>query len=490
LNYTGTRVTGSSGGAVFNYDDTGNLTGALDGWTHLYDEQGRLTESTRADGSLFTARYDHTGALVSTRVEHPGGAIERTWSCDEAHLIHEDGSTESYVFLNRHRIAVMRSDGQDFIYHPDPLDHVTCFSRLADGGFGGQVVYYPYGGIALEMAFGAQSRFRYGNHSPLAGTGLLHFGMRAYSPRLGRFVQPDPAVIHKPEGVLRLPRGLHSYAYVIGNPAILSDPYGASWFSDAIDWVGDRLSDAGRAIAGAAEAVAGAIVDAAVAIGGFIADVASAVWDGIKAVAGAIWEGIKWAAGVIWEGIKWLGQALAFLGTWALTIVDFCVTWLNPLNWIALALDQVDHPITNVLSFIIKFARAPLTTTIGLIVGGIGLITGDVENVAFKNGMVVFEWDPGASGFSGMVWGGVAHLWSGDANDPAFEHETYHSYQYVGWGDAFMPVYALTGAWGLISSALAGEPQWSCFGGVSDNYTFGQPLEMGGELIDPSANCA
>jgi hypothetical protein len=36
---------------------------------------------------------------------------------------------------------------------------------------------------------------------------------------------------------------------------------------------------------------------------------------------------------------------------------------------------------------------------------------------------------------------------------------------------------------------MAGNPQWTCFGGVSDNYTYGQPLEMGGELIDASANC-
>jgi hypothetical protein len=124
-----------------------------------------------------------------------------------------------------------------------------------------------------------------------------------------------------------------------------------------------------------------------------------------------------------------------------------------------------------VLSFIIKFARSPLTTTIGLIIGGIGLLTGDVENVAFKRG-------------------GVVHLSGGSAEDDVFEHETYHSYQYAGWGDAFMPTYAAMGGWGLLSSAMAGEPQWTCFGGVNDSYTYGQPLEMGGELIDQSTNCA
>ncbi|MGQ0570143.1 MAG: toxin TcdB middle/N-terminal domain-containing protein [Armatimonadota bacterium] len=488
LTYANTRVTGSSSGEVFAYDDGGNLI-SLGGWTHTYDPRDRVTESVRADGTRVITRYDYAGTLVSTRVERQDGSLERTWHCDDAYILNEDGSSETYVFFHRHRAAVLLSNGDGFVFHPDPLGSPTCFSRLANGSFAGQTIYYPYGGVALEMAFGAQSRFRYGNHAAIPGTGLVHFGVRAYSPRLGRFVQPDPIVVHRPEGALRLPRGLHPYAYAIDNPASLTDPYGASWFSDAIDWVGDRISDVGNAIVGAAEAVAGAIADAASAVGGFIAGVAGAIWDGIKAAGSAIWEAIKWAAGAVWEGIKWLGQALAFLGTWALTIADFAITWLNPLNWIALALDQVDHPITNVLSFIIKFARSPITTTVGLIIGGIGLLTGDVENVAFKNGLIVFEWDP-SSNFSGTSFGGVVHLWGGDASNEAFEHETYHSYQYVGWGDAFIPAYVATGVWGLFSSALAGDPQWTCFGGVNDSYTFGQPLEMGGELIDKSANCA
>jgi RHS repeat-associated protein len=489
LSFTAMTVTGSSGGETYPQDDQGNVT-SLDGWTHDYDPTGRLTESIRGDGTRVTTLYDHTGARVETRVEPSGPAgVERTWYCDDAYVLNEDGSTETYVFFNRQRVAVLRSSGDDHVLHTDPLGHPTCFSRLSDGAFSGQLVHYPYGGVALAMSFGTQSRFGYGGHAQIPSTGLLHFGVRAYSPRLGRFVQPDPRVVTRPEGATRLPRGLHPYAYVIGNPVVLVDPYGADIFGDFVDWVGDAVEGAGRAIVGAAEAVAGAIADGAMAIAGAIADVAGAVWEGIKAVGSAIWEGIKWAAGVIWEGIKFLGQAIAFIGTWALTILDFAVTWLNPLTWIALGLDQIDHPIADVLSFVIKFARSPLTTTIGLAIGGIGLITGDVENVAFKNGMIVFEWDPGAGGFSGMVWGGVVHLWAGDANDPAFEHETYHSYQYIGWGDAFMPTYLVTGGWGLLSSALAGNPQWSCFGGVNDSYTYGQPLEMGGELIDASDNC-
>jgi hypothetical protein len=229
-------------------------------------------------------------------------------------------------------------------------------------------------------------------------------------------------------------------------------------------------------------------VNGIVAIAGLVSDVASTIWDGIKLAGTAIWEGIKWSADIAWEGIKLIGQGIAFLGTWALTIADFAITWLNPLTWVAFGLDQIDHPIADVLSFGIKFARSPITTTVGLVIGGVGLLTGDVENVAFKNGTVVFEWDPSSS-FSGMTMGGVVQLWGGNANSPAFEHETYHTYQYVGYGDMFIPTYIATGSWGVISSALAGEPQWNCFGGVNNNYTFGQPLEMGGELVSTSSNC-
>jgi hypothetical protein len=44
---------------------------------------------------------------------------------------------------------------------------------------------------------------------------------------------------------------------------------------------------------------------------------------------------------------------------------------------------------------------------------------------------------------------------------PAFEHKTYHSYQYVGWGDAFIPTYLMTGGWSLLSSLWPASPQWT-----------------------------
>ncbi len=183
------------------------------------------------------------------------------------------------------------------------------------------------------------------------------------------------------------------------------------------------------------------------------------------------------------------GERLASAGTWALGALDTVVTWSNPLTWAAYGLDQFDTPFTDALSFVVKTARAPLTTAVGLTIGAAGVLTGNVDGIDLENGEVVFEWDPDADGFQGLTLGGTVNLFSGEADDPLFDHETYHSYQATGWGDAFLPAYALGGVWGLGSSALAGDFQWSCFAGVSDDGSYGQPLEEVPELIGDSNNC-
>lgn len=480
LGYDGMRLTTASDGASYDYDDLGNLT-ADDGWTHSYDDRGRLVESTATDGTRVETVRDHTGVRVTTRVHRPAGAIEVTSYCDDLFVFAPDGVTETYLFHNRNRVAVRRSDGTAHVIHPDASGNPASYSDLTTGAFSGQLIFYPYGGLAVSMLFGDSARHLFGNHPQVPGTGLSDFGMRVYSPRLGRFLQPDPAMLNAPEDILRMPRGQHLYGYVIGNPAALTDPHGA-FFDEIGQAVGDFFTDVGEALGNAITAVGEAVGDFFVAVG-------TAIWDGIVAIGTALWEGLKWVANAAWEVIKWIGQALAFVITWTLTILDFAMTWLNPLNWIAFGLDQIDHPLASVLSFAIKFLRSPLTTTIGLAIGLVGLATGDVENVAFKKGMIVFEWDPNGN-FSGTTLGGTVHLWSGNAdNEEAFNHEVYHSYQYVGWGDMFIPAYVVGGLTGLLTSAMAGNPQWTCFGGVSDSFTYGQPLEMGGELVDTSDNC-
>jgi RHS repeat-associated protein len=60
-----------------------------------------------------------------------------------------------------------------------------------------------------------------------AGLGLMHYGARFYSPRLGRFVSAD-TVVPNPGN----PQDLNRYSYVLGNPVRYTDPSGHYIFED------------------------------------------------------------------------------------------------------------------------------------------------------------------------------------------------------------------------------------------------------------------
>jgi hypothetical protein len=82
---------------------------------------------------------------------------------------------------------VLRSKGANEGIHLDGQCHPTCFSSLADGKPVRQIGYYPYGGTAFEVSLLAEpNRYGFGTHPQVPQTGLTHFGVRTYNPRLGR----------------------------------------------------------------------------------------------------------------------------------------------------------------------------------------------------------------------------------------------------------------------------------------------------------------
>ena len=142
------------------------------------------------------------------------------------------------------------------------------------------------------------------------------------------------------------------------------------------------------------------------------------------------------------------------------------------------------------LSFAIKFASSPVTSTIGLLIGGFGTgfgLWGDVE--WFKGGVIAFEHNPGGGGFSAVTLGASVNIWQGDTDHDLFAHELYHSRQYTYFGDAFIPFWLLGGVYGLISSAAAGNFQWDCFSSGNPNAGYGNPLEDGAHAAERGGGC-
>jgi RHS repeat-associated protein len=69
---------------------------------------------------------------------------------------------------------------------------------------------------------------RLGGHWDHAEVGLVHMGARYYAPQLGRFISPDPLVVHG-AGIS------NPYEYAYGAPTHFADPSGLIPESDGYD---------------------------------------------------------------------------------------------------------------------------------------------------------------------------------------------------------------------------------------------------------------
>ena len=83
------------------------------------------------------------------------------------------------------------------------------------------MAYLPYGGVRLGDARTLPTDYTFTGQRLDAGLGLMHYGARFYSPRLGRFVSADTIVPEPGE-----PQALNRYAYAYNNPVIYIDPDG------------------------------------------------------------------------------------------------------------------------------------------------------------------------------------------------------------------------------------------------------------------------
>jgi RHS repeat-associated protein len=97
-------------------------------------------------------------------------------------------------------------------------------SVLSDGSgqrAGERVAYLPYGRVRLGDASTLPTDYTFTGQRDEAGLGLMHYGARFYSPRLGRFVSADSILPDYDD-----PQALNRYAYVLNNPLLYTDPSG------------------------------------------------------------------------------------------------------------------------------------------------------------------------------------------------------------------------------------------------------------------------
>jgi RHS repeat-associated protein len=208
-----------SGWRAMAYDGEGRLTELCD-WVcssgsdrlyFTYDAEGRRTRiATAAGGSSSTTELRYLGSAISQ--EWVDGVLTRQYVTDP------DGTVVKLI------IAAGQPDAGSYLVnwngHGDALNLVRI---LGDGGLevANSYTYGTWGTPTthLHATYGdLKFRFLYVGRDGVqwdAAAQLYLMGARHYSPRLGRFIQPDPAALEE-----------NPYGYAGNSPVTNGDPDG------------------------------------------------------------------------------------------------------------------------------------------------------------------------------------------------------------------------------------------------------------------------
>jgi RHS repeat-associated protein len=198
---------------TLTYDGQGNLVkdaSAAAVADYTFDAEGRLLS---AKGSQFT--YDAIGRLAS--IVREGWASRLVYDGQEliAEMDVNNGSTVRRTVYGpnvNEPLHVYDMGVQTWLY-ADERGSIVAGAN-ATGQLVNSTRYDIWG-----RPDAVHGRFGYAGHIWLIGPELYHMGARAYSPNLGRFIQPDPA---------GFAGGMNLYAYADNDPVNRYDPFGLS----------------------------------------------------------------------------------------------------------------------------------------------------------------------------------------------------------------------------------------------------------------------
>lgn len=203
-------------GSNLSYDANGNLVGQ-GASSYVWDERNRLTAIEQNGSPVASFQYD----AFNRRVTKMLAGTSTNLLYDGQQVVQEQsGGSPSANLLTGLQLDeyFQRTEGAaTSTYLQDSLMSTVALTNAA-GSIQTSYAYDPYGNVTASGT-ASDNPYQYTGRENDA-TGLYYYRARYYSPTMGRFVAQDP---------LGLAAGQNVYAYVIDNPAGLTDPLGEDW---------------------------------------------------------------------------------------------------------------------------------------------------------------------------------------------------------------------------------------------------------------------
>jgi len=222
-----------AGDTVYTYDGVGSrISESRNGETTTYKYNG-FNQLERITDKNNTTKYLYDGnGIRAVKIRSDGTVITYPTKLTEVETRGLNTTYTNYLFLNNQRIATTKNG----ITNYNITDHLNSTSLVLDqtANVIQKLDYMPYGAERVNIQTPTESPFTT-NHTFTdkekdPESGLIYFEARYYDPRIGLFIQQDPALqdLNSPEFryAMMNPQLLNPYTYAGNNPMNFVDPNG------------------------------------------------------------------------------------------------------------------------------------------------------------------------------------------------------------------------------------------------------------------------
>jgi RHS repeat-associated protein len=213
----------SAGSVNYTHDGLGNLNGASNGRSFVYDYANQLMNAS-VGGDTFSYLYDGFGNRISRTKNGVQTKYLLDLNADISNVLAEtdaSGAVQNYYIHGLGLLSRINSSGQRYTYHYDQLGNTVAVTDDSNNVVE-SYTYDEFGQVLASTGAGANP-FRYvGKYGVMdEGNGLLHMRARYYDTETGRFLSRDPQGFNGGD--------FNLYSYVKGNPLMAIDPKGTWW---------------------------------------------------------------------------------------------------------------------------------------------------------------------------------------------------------------------------------------------------------------------